>query len=424
MGLEIHLHRVDEVVLGDRHGLDAGRLHLNAAKLRDLVLADPLFSAVVFEVVRPGERARITDVTDVIQPDADASSWLDPPPGWEPPPRSDRLAGVTVVTAGEVPYLGGTGLLVPRDAIIDTFGPGGELSPFAEEHHLVLDLEYAAGGTYEDYEAATAAAGLRVAGELAGLAAGLPAAHVTTVESGRIGDLPVVLYACQVHSQSALLRTRYRGEPADELMPTLISAAELVGGGVTTGGLGAQSSKITTWAHQNNPVVADLVAGHGTRWAFGGVILHRGHYYLFEEKQQVADEITRLALEAGAAGVIFTLGGVGNNLIEVMLAIERCERAGIATVLLAWEQGGPDGDQYPLSYAVPEAVAVVSTGSLDQPIDLPAADRVVGPPEIRLNAEDPDSGLAAASPLRLPRRGLLVGAINPLGQLPIGCLEY
>jgi hypothetical protein len=64
---------------------------------------------------------------------------------------------------------------------------------------------------------------------------------------------------------------------------------------------------------------------------------------------------------------------------EVMLTIRACEQRGIKTTLVSYEYGGKDGVDSPLLYYVPEANAVVSTGSRDRWIELPEAEKIVGP---------------------------------------------
>jgi hypothetical protein len=107
-----------------------------------------------------------------------------------------------------------------------------------------------------------------------------------------------------------------------------------------------------------------------------------------------------------------------------MLAIQACERAGIKTVLLAWEHGGPNGTDYPLPFAVPEAAAIVSTGSMDEAVALSAMGRVVGSPTIRGRPEVGGVPLAVDGPLQLPNRYELFGDANPVGWQRTGCREY
>src|SRR5258705_2474003 len=142
-----------------------------------------------------------------------------------------------------------------------------------------------------------------------------------------------------------------------------------------------------SWMYQNNAVVEGLMAGHGTRWDFAGIVLHRGHFYIYEDKQRVGLRIAESATLLGANGAVFTLGGAGNNVTEVMLAIQECERRGIKTVLITWEHAGPDGSDYPLPFAVPEAVAILSTRNLDEPLSLPSMASVAVDAPIPLRAE-------------------------------------
>ena len=120
---------------------------------------------------------------------------------------------------------------------------------------------------------------------------------------------------------------------------------------------------------------------------------------------------------------MFTLGGAGNNTTEAMLAIQECERRGIKTVLLTWEHAGADGSDYPLPFGVAEAVAIVSTGNLDEPLDLPAMDRVVGDPAIRVRPEIGGVPFPVDQEIRLERRTLYAGAANPLGFGRTGSVE-
>jgi len=210
----------------------------------------------------------------------------------------------------------------------------------------------------------------------------------------------------------------------DELLPTLVHPNELADGAGVAGGLGGGAVKLTTWLHQNNPLVDGMYSRHGAEWNFVGVILHRGHYYQYEDKQRVALQLARSAQLLRADGVAFSLGGGGNNITEVMLAIQECERLGIKTVLLAWEHGGPSGADYPLPFAVPEAAAMVSTGSMDEPLVLPAMDRVCGDSTIRVQPELGGVPLLVDGPLDLANGYELFSGANPVGWQRTGCIEY
>jgi sarcosine reductase len=428
--LELRTFDVDRVAFGDRTALAGGSLTIAKEEIRSLVTADPAFASVDIQLVRPGEAARITQITDVVEPRAKSGGTGGVFPGLLSPVepagrgRTDRLRGVAVVTSGEVPWLGSKGLFVAHDSVLDTAGPGADLHPYAGLHLLVLRFVFADGVDHEGLERAVLLAGEKVARTLALAAHDAQPSLVHTRDLSRSATaLPRIVYAYQVQSQGVFMRSRLYGRTLDELQPTVVHPNELADGALTSGGLGGHGAKMHTWMHQNNAVVERLIAGHGTRWDFAGIILHRGHFYLYEDKQRVALRIAETASLLDAAGAIFTLGGAGNNTTEAMLAIQECERRGIRTVLITWEHAGPDGSDYPLPFAVAEAVAIVSTGNLDEPLDLPAMDRVVGDPAIRVRPEIGGVPFPVDRAIRLERRTLYAGAANPLGFGRTGSVE-
>jgi glycine reductase len=430
MRLELRTFDVSSVAFGDRTALARGALSIARDELAALVGADPAFRSVDVQLVRPGESARITQITDVIEPRVKVGGTAGVFPGVLGPVepvgrgRTDRLRGVAVVTAGEVPWLGAKGLFVAHDGVLDMSGPGADLHPYAGLHLVVLRFEFADGVDHEGLERALLFAGQKAARALAMTARDAEPTLVETRELARPDRaLPRVVYACQVQSQGVFLRSRLYGRTLDELLPTLIHPNELADGALTSGGLGATGIKLHTWMHQNNPVVEGLLARHGTDWDFAGIVLHRGHFYLFEDKQRVGLRIAEIADLLGARGVVFTLGGGGNNITEVMLAIQECERRDIKTTLIAWEHGGPSGADYPLPYAVPEAVAIVSTGNVDEKLDLPAPERVVGAASIRVRPEVGGVPFPVDRAIELDRRTFFIGAADPLGFGRVGAVE-
>jgi glycine reductase len=62
----------------------------------------------------------------------------------------------------------------------------------------------------------------------------------------------------------------------------------------------------------------------------------------------------------------------------MMLTLQECERIGIKTMVITYELGGPEGKDFPLVDSVPEAETIVSTGSCDKTIMLPAIGNVLG----------------------------------------------
>jgi len=430
MRLELASFPITHVTLGEATRLDGRHLRVSPEQLMEAV-ANPAIAGVDLQVVHPGESARITQLSDVVEPRVKVAGTGDVFPGLLGPVvsvgsgRTHRLDGLAVMISGDVPWLGASGLFVPRHNFLDTSGLGADLSPHSGTVNLVLRLRFADGFSHDEYQRAVVVAGLRAARQLALATVGLTPADVTIRDlSVSQPALPRVAYAYQVQSQGVFMRTYLYGRMLDELLPTLVHPNELADGAVVAGGLGGGAVKLTTWLHQNNPLVDGMYSRHGAEWNFVGVILHRGHYYQYEDKQRVALQLARSAQLLRADGVAFSLGGGGNNITEVMLAIQECERLGIKTVLLAWEHGGPSGADYPLPFAVPEAAAMVSTGSMDEPLVLPAMDRVCGDSTIRVRPELGGVPIPVDGPLDLSNGYELFGGANPVGWQRTGCIEY
>src|SRR5262249_12414419 len=146
-----------------------------------------------------------------------------------------------------------------------------------------------------------------------------------------------------------------------------------------------------------------------------GVIFHRTRFETFEEKQLTANQAAKLARMIGAEGAILTWIGAGNAFIEAMLTTQVLEREGIRTVLMTYEHGGKEGVEAPLMFTVPEADAIVSTGSLDRPITLPPVHRAVGGRDLNVNPEAGDERLPATGEIPLNWALPLLSAVDHWG---------
>jgi glycine reductase complex component B subunit alpha and beta len=243
-----------------------------------------------------------------------------------------------------------------------------------------------------DYDDAVRRASLRVADRLARTAIGQPAASEDVFDfSEAKPGLPKVAYFYQAQGQGSMADTYLYGRTIDNLVPTLIHPNEIMDGALVSGVYVYACFKNTTWVHQNNPVIWGLRARHGRDVNFAGVILNRGHNYTQMEKERSSHWAAKLAEFLGAQGVILSAEGGGNAAIDMMLACEYLERAGIKTTVLSYESPGADGRDFPLFYSVPQANAIVSVGSDEETIHFPKVDRVIGDGQL-LDGETPSAG--------------------------------
>jgi Glycine/sarcosine/betaine reductase component B subunits len=108
-----------------------------------------------------------------------------------------------------------------------------------------------------------------------------------------------------------------------------------------------------------------------------------------------------------------------------MVTIRACEQRGIKTVLLTYEFGGKDGVDSPLLYYLPDANAVVSSGSRDRWLELPQPERVVGPSREFSILTYPGAPIVSAmDKITLDARDMLIGGVDNWGSQSWLCNVY
>jgi glycine reductase len=278
--------------------------------------------------------------------------------------------------------------------------------------YLVLTIETAAELELIEWNEALRGALHRVADDLAGhlIALEPPATQRFALDPVK-GGLPRVVH---VHTLNASMvpgiGTGIYGYTPHAL-PVLLHPNEILDGAIAGDAVVGYPGKCT-WLHVNNPVLSSLYARHGVDVEWAGSIISRTRWGGLGEKQRSAYQTAKLATMLRAQGALVTWNHGGNDLIEVMLTIQELERAGIKTVFLTIESdikvvrlvpalAETGADEPPLLFSVPEATAIVSTGTLAPADPLPAMARVVGGRKIVFDQERPEVRTPAAGPLDL-----------------------
>ncbi|MBI4493739.1 MAG: hypothetical protein HY690_13185 [Chloroflexi bacterium] len=387
MRLEVGTIAVRDLQFGPRTGLRDHTLVVNPDEIRQLVLEDPHFADVGVQVVRPGESVRIIHTLDVVEPRWKVSGPGGVFPGFVSPPtavgegRTHRLAGVAVVEVGQ-PVPGEPTHF--RQQLIDMSGPGAEYSPFGQTLNLALEFKpnldffspervatrdiYYGGEAAKEYSRAIVEAGMKVAAQLGKTARDVRPDEVETFAPTACDpSLPRVVCIYQQY------RTYLYGLQLALPLGTVIHAHECFDGAL---GGWAQGYRCT-YSDQNNAALLQLCRRHGKDLNFLGCILFGGDTPYRPEKERVAGAVGKLARVLGAdAALVLGFNG-SNHTIDLMLAVQNCERAGIKTTLL-YPDVGVGLDDPGFIFAVPEADAIVSTGPRDRPVTLPAMSRVIG----------------------------------------------
>ena len=384
MKLELHRLHVKSLKFADSTGFADGVLSINKAELLSLIAEDSrLGSNIDADIAMPGESTRIMPVKDVIEPRYKLSGKGQVFPG--------MLSDVETVGEGKTLVLSGCAVLTAgklvrfQEGIVDMSGVGAEYTPYSKTCNVVLVLEPADSGMDKhDYESACRMAGLKAAAYLAKACADVKADSVETYEFATLKDamnsypeLPKVGYIYMLQTQGLLHDTYLYGVDVKKILPTLISPLEVMDGAIVSGNCVSACDKNSTYSHQNNPVIAELLKRHGKDFNFVGVIVTNENVTL-ADKRRSSSYATKLAGMLGLDGVVITEEGFGNPDADLIMNCRKAEQLGIKTALLTDEYAGQDGASQSLADSCPEGDACVTAGNANEVIHLPAMSKVIG----------------------------------------------
>jgi glycine reductase len=419
-----HLWRkipVSDIGFASPTRLENGILFIDIDELTGLLRSAPNIRDVKLAIARPGESVRIIPVKDVIEPRASLIPEVPVFPGmlsaWDPDADGIdsgeivSLSGMVVTTVGSIVGF--------QEGLIDMSGPGAEYSLFSKKLHLVLDVAVKEGVGRHDHEKTIRLAGLKASEYIAGsVVKKLPSAGIreTLVNPGPVGGKGKlrIAYLYMLQSQGLLHDTYYCGVDVKTMLPRIILPTEVLFGAIVSGNCVSACDKNTTYHHQNNPILLELLRRHGTDWEFAGCVITNENVTL-GDKQRSSTVAAELIASLNPDGVIISKEGFGNPDADLMMNCSKIEAHGIKTVLLTDEFAGQAGASQSLVDTHPKADAIVSTGNANEVVVLPPLDKVIG--DDRVIAE-----LAGgSSKCRLPDGSIaielqaIIGSTNQLG---------
>lgn len=442
MNLTIGTFPVREVVFGAPAGWTDGRLVVDRERVASLVLQDRRIRRAAVDLVQPREAVRIVHVRDVIEPRVKTDGPGHTYPGicGHAPETvgsgvTHRYAGMGVLIASEaLPHIRRT-VSAATDSLIDMSGPGA-VTVYSALRYVALTLETLPDLDPTSWNDALRGAGHRVAADLAEAiraqrpperrdyrlappGAGRPrVVHVHTLNASMVPGIGTGIYGYTQHA-----------------LPVLLHPNEILDGAIAGDAVVTYPGKCT-WLHVNNPVLTALYDRDGTDIAWLGCVVSRTRWGALHEKQLSAYQTAKLASMLGADGALVTWNHGGNDLLEVMMTIQGLERAGIKTTFLTIESdikvvrmtprlSETGAAEPPLLFSVPEADAIVSTGTLAPADALPPMPRVVGGRDLVFDQERPDVRIDAAGALDLEA---VSGAYSPIfghfDNYGLGCQSY
>ncbi len=338
MRLEIQNIDIKDIQKGPKTTAENGTLFVNFKELEEEILTDKKIKSVDVDLVYPGERVRIVNLLDVVQP----RCKIDRPdadfPGF--------VGKMQTAGSGRTRSLRGMTLLVSNpettrkySGFLDMYDLGGELSRYGTMKHVSIGLHRAEGVEERDYENAVKIAGLRAAAFLARKAEGHPVDEEEifdldiTAPSVK-SDLPRVVYYYQLyspqHDHKGISDACFYGSDVRNLMPTILHPNEVLDGGV----VGAHTIRaIDTYSIQNHGIVKELYRRHGKDLIFAGVVCGVANMEPVT-RMRIAMMASGLAKHVlGADGVILTK--IHGGMPHVCLAAvgDACEKLGMKTAI-------------------------------------------------------------------------------------------
>ena len=383
MVLELGYIPIEEIEWGRKTFFEDKVLHIHREGLIEKARGDDSrIASVKADIARPGESVRIIPVKDVIEPRVKVEGKGGIFPGLISgvetvgEGRTHVLRGCAVVTAGQIVGF--------QEGLIDMSGPGARYSVFSKLLNVVLSIDVKPGLSRHEHEEALRLAGLRAAVYLGEAARGAKPAQLDRFEAcppfgpkGCGGDLPGVVYLYMLLSQGLLHDTYLYGQDLKNLLPTLIMPTEVMDGAIVSGNCVSACDKNTTYHHQNNPVIHELLKRDGIDLRFLGTVVANCNVTL-QDKQRTAEYAAKLVQMLGADGAVITKEGFGNPDADAMMYCAELEGKGIRTVIITDEFAGVDGASQSLADTTSQADAVVSTGNANERISLPPMDKVIG----------------------------------------------
>ena len=247
MRLELNVVHITRVQFADASAIHHGVLAINRQELKELIRQDTRLTDVDIELANPGDKCRIVNVADAIEPRARIANSGPDFPG-AVGMQGTAGHGTTCVLRGAAVLINDYNIAGRRyqrsdEDIIDMWGPGAEVGPYGRKCNVIVLASPANGTSIDEYCVALKIAGLKTAVYLAKAGADLTPDEVEIYDipsicdtAGDVPDLPRVTYICQVFTNQ---RIPLPGDPVlyghhiEKMVPTILHPNELFDGAVT-----------------------------------------------------------------------------------------------------------------------------------------------------------------------------------------------
>jgi hypothetical protein len=430
MRLEIESIDIKDLQPGTKTYAENRILSVDLKELEKLILQDSRIKSVDIHLVYPGDRVRIVNLLDVVQPRCKIDKVEADFPGF--------IGKMQIAGSGRTRSLRGVGVLVSNpctnrkySAFLDMSGLVAEMSRYGGMRHISIAPDIADGTEERDFEDAVKIAGLKAGVYLARGAEGHPVDDVEIYDLDIPNldcksNLPRVAYYYQLyspqHDHLGISDPCFYGADVRNLWPTMIHPNEILDGGV----VGAHTIRaLDTYTIQNHGVVKELFRRHNKDLIFVGVVCGVANMEPVTRTRQavMASNLVRNIL--GAEGVILTKIHGGLPHVDLALVAEECEKLGVKTAIFIQPLISYGTLADTLLFNAEAVNLIITVGATMERIKIPLeADRFLGgTAETKIYSPDPIVQ-HAGDPVIDVEQFLIAGVHDHLGGAKVIVKEY
>jgi len=405
-------------------------LEIDRRKLEEVILRDDRIKSVEIDIVSPGDRVRVVNIVDVIQPRCKVDREDEDFPGWlgkmriAGNGRSRSLRGISLV-------LSNSHTKRPHLSFLDMFGIGAQMSKYGSMKNIILHPVPSENTGERDFESAVKLAGLTTAVYLARSSEGhsideteVYELDIPNLARGEKSNLPRVAYYFMVNTSQydyqGIGDPILYGVQVTDLLPTIIHPNEILDGAVVN----IHAAKgLDTYSLQNHAVIKELYKRNGNELNFVGVVIGVGTVEAIQRQRTAMMATNLISNVLGADGVILTKvhGGAGH--VDLANVAEACEDLGIKTTLFIhlWHSGGSLSDD--VLFSSDCLNAIVNVGQVMERVCLPQAEKILGG-TTETTIYNPDFQQKAGDESIDAMETSIVGVFDHVGSAKIAVGEY
>ncbi len=430
MRLEIQSIDIKDIQPGPKTYAKDRVLYVNLKELEEIILKDSRIKSVDIHLVYPGERVRIVNLLDVVQPRCKIDKVEADFPGF--------IGKMQIAGSGRTRSLRGVGVLVSNpltnrkySALLDMSGLVAEMSRYGKMRHVHIAPVISDGTGERDFEDAVKIAGLKTAVYLARGAEGHPVDDVEVYELDipsfdKKSDLPRVAYYYQIyspqHDHIGISDPCFYGTDVRNLTPTIIHPNEVLDGGV----VGAHTIRaLDTYTIQNHGVMKELYRRHGKDLIFAGVVCGVANMEPVARSRQAMMASSLIKNVLGPEGVILTKIHGGLPHVDLALVAEECEKLGVKTAIFIQPLISYGTLADTLLFNAEAVNLIITVGATMERINIPldAKNFLGGTADTKIYCPDPVVQ-HAGDPMIDVEQFLIAGVHDHLGAAKIIVKEY